>query len=536
MDLSALMGQGQQSINAATQYGAGQELGANIRAKRIANQNAQYEQDMSRAMQRALQESVDPNTGIPDPDKLRDLGIKYGVAPQAIEYQIKTIPAIWKGAQETAQAKAQLALVSPKGAVELNQATGAQPAPGTKTGAEKQQQSEHTVAPPQPKATEKPSQKPMLATPEGLSEPVSTAPIADDSWSKDLGDLGETKITAESPVAPVAPKEAGFFTKQMQMEAGYPKLTSEAKTDSFKIDPNASDKTIDTALTKYAREGKIGDLKSLAKLTKAEKIEKINELQSADQLARLDTVGPEPLPLAGQDGKVDYNAYQQLHNTWIAKRAAVIAEARDQFGAEYATQLAQKLSLAGNERAEYSQGLVKQERQSIIDRGYDPAKITSEQARDLDSRRALLGETKKLLEASKDDLQGKNGPEAQYAAIVPLMNNWSIIENAGTQGGQEKLEKMFTNINANLGQAFRDGGIEGVKKAIPGFLISNPVDGYAAIKRAIEDAEKHGKLASDVQAASLVSKKGAPKPSDKPGASNKETAPAKDSRKSTKGR
>ena len=215
---------------------------------------------------------------------------------------------------------------------------------------------------------------------------------------------------------------------------------------------------------------------------------------------------PNPaLRFQGPEGMAKYKAEQLKYEADLDKQdaagmAAVIAEKKRI--AEYAQ------TVGGNKAAQTSQNLALQQRswevggrKAVEDLGFDPNKVSPEQARDLDARRTLLTETKTLAAASKDDLMGKNGSEAQYAAIVPLMNALARIENAGTLGGQAKLETTFSNINPSIGQAFKEEGVPGALKAMRALMATDQVSGYESLIKMLDDSEKHGQLYSDLNAA-----------------------------------
>lgn len=100
----------------------------------IENVNARYQQELTFRLQKAIQESIGDN-GMPDPNKMRQAGQKYGISAQMVNYAIDTIPKVWKSATDVAGNKKNIQTQTVGGEASLADSWATQSAGGQKSAA-----------------------------------------------------------------------------------------------------------------------------------------------------------------------------------------------------------------------------------------------------------------------------------------------------------------------------------------------------------------------------------------------------------------
>lgn len=91
------------NINPMGNFVQGMNDAQDLQKKQMENAKTQYQQDIEVKLQKAINESIDPTTGQPDYDKLSDLGVKYGIAPQQMNFAVKHLKDNWSAFYEVAQ-------------------------------------------------------------------------------------------------------------------------------------------------------------------------------------------------------------------------------------------------------------------------------------------------------------------------------------------------------------------------------------------------------------------------------------------------
>ena len=104
--------------NAVGSYIEGNQSGQAAAKTKIENENALYQQNLQLRLQKSIQESVNPNGSL-NYNLLAINGAKNGIAPQMLDYMIKTLPAQWESLAKTAQSKMLLKTDSPSGYNEI---------------------------------------------------------------------------------------------------------------------------------------------------------------------------------------------------------------------------------------------------------------------------------------------------------------------------------------------------------------------------------------------------------------------------------
>lgn len=104
--------------NAVGSYIEGNTAGQTAAKTKIENENALYQQNLQLRLQKSIQDSVNHNGSL-NYNLLAINGAKNGIAPQMLDYMIKTLPAQWESLAKTAQSKMLLRTNAPSGYNEI---------------------------------------------------------------------------------------------------------------------------------------------------------------------------------------------------------------------------------------------------------------------------------------------------------------------------------------------------------------------------------------------------------------------------------
>ena len=215
------------NIDAAGSYATGESNALAINKAKMENENALYQQKLTTKLQNAINASVNKDGSL-NYDLLAKKGAEYGVAPQMIDYMIKTLPAQWSSLAQTAQAKQQFNMQSPAGygaaqnEVNTNGQSATQGTPNTnRQQAAPVQSSSQAAAVPGEKASW--ADQPAIGNDasNGDDTKANYAYLTpDEKYSSDfpIKDVNATVVNAGSPEdldAQTGNDSTGFFTSDM---------------------------------------------------------------------------------------------------------------------------------------------------------------------------------------------------------------------------------------------------------------------------------------------------------------------------------
>jgi hypothetical protein len=145
-------------------------------------------------------------------------------------------------------------------------------------------------------------------------------------------------------------------------------------------------------------------------------------------------------------------------------------------------------------------GWTKGARVTVEQEGLDPTRIDADTARELNARKNTLIGMDRMIDTAKDDITGKNGAYAQRTTATAILNNLAQIENVGTEAGNARMT-MLLDFAPGIQKAFQEGGIRAVPNAFAQSLVSNPEEGFNALRKMVQMTKEDGILAGQLKAA-----------------------------------
>lgn len=165
------------NINPMGNFVQGMNDAQDLQKKQMENAKIKYQQDIEVKLQKAINESIDPTTGQPDYDKLSDLGVMYGIAPQQMNFAVKHIKDNWSAFSETAQNMQNVGMLAGTG--------------WNKPRSTKKVEQRGSVAAPAPTTSPKPKEGAQSGA-QGATAPFKTIPELTDAQKAIAGADGYT--------------------------------------------------------------------------------------------------------------------------------------------------------------------------------------------------------------------------------------------------------------------------------------------------------------------------------------------------------
>lgn len=103
------------NINPVGAYQSGYKNQLEMNKAEIENEKTRYAQDLQYKLQAAISESINPATGQPDYIKLTEVGQKYGIDAQTLEFARKNLESNWSTYQKVSESKQAVRQMSPEG-------------------------------------------------------------------------------------------------------------------------------------------------------------------------------------------------------------------------------------------------------------------------------------------------------------------------------------------------------------------------------------------------------------------------------------
>lgn len=418
---------GQQNPVGSYTEGATSAL-ANNKAQ-IENTNAQYQQDLTMRLQKAIQESIGTN-GNPDPVKLRQAGAKYGISAQTLDYTIAQMPKIWESAQKVVQSKNTIDAISPSGQKALTNTWASQPANAKRGGT-------LTAAPPttNPEANPPQQQVQQAPAPEQDTTGFTTPDMQQTASGYNVsgsGVSGQGQTASDSGLTPNPSALEGQTTPD-QSAANAQQMNNATEGDqNFFAQVNAIQPDSDTStqpgedtnhlqvadMPDWEKKAMKAQLQQEGRLSGTASDEDLQGVMDQDFQRFTATAGkfPSKNMFIDKDGKFDQGAYETAKSTYQANAAKAQGEFLAKEGGLYGQQFAQGMQKQANSRANQANAREKRTFDQLQEQ------ISAARAQGYNANARNIDDIQTAL-ANKASLQNA---EAEVAALMPKAGKLGI--------------------------------------------------------------------------------------------------------------